>query len=296
MNIGYCCINLTLNKKGVTTNRTMRKATFLQKGIPYASELALQNVQDLQKIIQWNIEKDIKVFRITSDLFPWASEYSLSDLPDYESIASILHECGRLAKSAKIRLSAHPGHFVKLASVKEEVVQNSIKDLEIHSEFFDLMGLEASHWNPLNIHVGCSFSKEVSARFCQNFSRLSPNLQKRLVVENDDKESCYSVEQILETITDVIRTPITFDYFHHSFHSQDIPEGDAARLAADTWNGIKPLFHYSDSKNIYEEAKGNPRAHADWIYNRISDHVDCDIDLEAKAKELALFKYQEFLL
>ena len=291
MNLGYCCINLTLNKKGVTTNRTMRKATFLQKGIPYASELALQNVLDLKKIIQWNIDNDIKVFRITSDLFPWASEYSLSDLTDYESISSVLYECGRMAKAANLRLSAHPGHFVKLASAGEEVVQNSIKDLEVHSKFFDLMGLEASYWNPLNIHVGCSFSKEVSDRFCQNFSRLSPNLQKRLVVENDDKESCYSVEQLLETITDKIGTPITFDYFHHSFHSQEIPEGDAARLAAKTWNGIKPLFHYSDSKNIYEGAKGNPRAHADHIYNKISEHVDCDIDLEAKAKELALLNY-----
>ena len=63
INFGYCCINLTLGKSGVTTNRTMRKATFIQKGIPYASQLALANVTDLKKIIQWNINNNVKVFR-----------------------------------------------------------------------------------------------------------------------------------------------------------------------------------------------------------------------------------------
>ena len=47
INLGYACINETLNSlpKGqrVTTNRSMIKKTFLEKGLPYASELALQN-------------------------------------------------------------------------------------------------------------------------------------------------------------------------------------------------------------------------------------------------------------
>jgi len=292
LNFGYCCINLTLQKSGVVTSRTMRKATFLEKGITYASQLALANVTDLKKIIEWNAAKNVKVFRVTSELFPWSSEYSLSDLPDYKRISDILLECGTLARVSNIRLSAHPSHFVKLASSKENVVKAAIKDLETHSEFFDLMGLEASHWNPLNIHIGCSFSEEASAKFCDNFYRLSPNLQKRLVVENDDKGSCYSVQQLHQYITEKIKTPITFDYFHHSFHTQGVPEREAALLAAQTWRDKLPLFHYSDSKKIYEEFSGNPRAHADYIYNKIVEHVPCDIDLEAKAKELALLKYR----
>ena len=40
---GYCCINLELQKQGITSNRTMRKATFLKKGLDYASELSLIN-------------------------------------------------------------------------------------------------------------------------------------------------------------------------------------------------------------------------------------------------------------
>ena len=91
MNLGYACINMNLStlpkSKRVTTNRSMIKKTFQQKGIAYASELGLQNAQDLLKILQWNEEHGIKFFRMSSDIFPWSSEYNLKDLPDYEDIA-----------------------------------------------------------------------------------------------------------------------------------------------------------------------------------------------------------------
>ena len=55
MNLGYACINMELNaRKGVdrvTTNRSMIKKTFQEKGLDYASELIIQNVVDLNEII-----------------------------------------------------------------------------------------------------------------------------------------------------------------------------------------------------------------------------------------------------
>lgn len=289
INLSYCCINLTLQKKfGYTTNRTMRKATFEEKGVPYASSLAKQNVYDLLKILEWNVANNIKGFRITSNLFPWASEYSLVDLPDWEEISRTLKSCGDLAKERNLRLSAHPGEFVKLASTKENVVLSSIKDLEIHSEIFDVMGLEASHWNPLNIHVGMKYSEETSKRFVEAFSRLSENLQKRLVVENDDKGSSYSVLKLYQDIYQEINTPITFDYFHHDFHDDGWSTEEAFLLAYSTW-GTTPLFHYSESKALHEGINVNPRAHSDYLRILPEDFgFDIYLDLEAKQKELAL--------
>ena len=55
INLGYCCINLTLASEGIRTSRSMIQRTFKAKGINYASELALENVKDLHKIIRWNI-------------------------------------------------------------------------------------------------------------------------------------------------------------------------------------------------------------------------------------------------
>ena len=82
MNLGYACINMTLaaQSEKITTNRGMRKKTFLEKGLDYAGSLALLNVKDLQTILEWNVKNDITFFRVSSDIFPWASHYDLDFL------------------------------------------------------------------------------------------------------------------------------------------------------------------------------------------------------------------------
>src|SRR5579875_2494988 len=149
MNLGYACINTHLSGQGVTSNRGMIRRTFLEKGVQYASQLALQNVQDLLKIVEWNVANGIKVFRITSELFPWASEYNIEHLPDFKAIRSVLEAIGR----QPIRLSAHPGPFNKLAGWGNTLT-NTIKDLETHAQIFDIMQLPATHWHKINIHIG----------------------------------------------------------------------------------------------------------------------------------------------
>jgi UV DNA damage endonuclease len=295
-NVGYCCINLTLQKsRKITTNRGMILRTYNERGIKYASELALANARDLVEIIKWNAQHGIKVFRLSSDLFPWNSKYKLADLPNYDTISQYLLAAGALAYNTGQRITAHPDHFVKLGSAKPGVIDNAIHDLEHHSEVFDLMGLEASHYNCLNIHVGMNYADDTIDRWLKSFDRLSDNCKKRLVVENDDKASAFSIKQLYDRIYKVIKTPLTFDYFHHTFHTDNLSSTDAAHLAASTWD-TKPLFHYSESKNLNENVSGNPRAHADYVFSKIDDYnLDIDIDLEAKAKELALLKYRSLL-
>ena len=135
--LGYACLNMTLQsqKPKVTCNRGMIKRTFQAKGITYASELALQNTADLVKIIRWNIANNVEVFRITSCLFPWGSEYQLEDLPDFEQISKNLALAGSIARSANQRLSFHPGPFNILSSPKEQVVNySSVDDSETASK------------------------------------------------------------------------------------------------------------------------------------------------------------------
>ena len=94
-NYGYACINMGFSSRPksqrITTNRTMIKRTFHEKGIGYASELALQNVRDLYKILQWNLENDIYFYRLSSDMIPWASEYEMEELPDYGLILAAMN-------------------------------------------------------------------------------------------------------------------------------------------------------------------------------------------------------------
>jgi UV DNA damage endonuclease len=289
MRLGYACINLALCDEGISTNKGMIRRTFLEKGIHYASELGLQNVKALKQILEWNIRNGIRLFRITSELFPWASEYRLSDMPHFHEIRSILQECGKLP----VRVSTHPGPFNKLAGTGPTLA-NTIKDLELHSEIFDLMGLEPSHWNKINIHIGGAYGdkQQTLKNFARNFSLLSPNLQKRLTVENDDKPGLYTVEDLL-SVHGETGIPIVFDYFHHRLHPGQQSEEEAFLAAYGTWD-VKPVFHYSSSRRETEDPLAKKEAHSDWAHESINNYgKDVDIILETKMKEKALFRYRK---
>ena len=294
-NLGYACINMTLGKKGITTNRSMIKRTFLEKGIPYASELSIQNVRDLIEIIKWNEQNDIKFFRMSSNVFPWSSEYPLSSLPHYERIKNLLAGAGHLADKYGQRITSHPGPFNVLVSPNENVVKNTITDLSIHGEVFDMMGLSRTPYNKINIHCNGVYGDKQSAmdRFCKNFERLPESVQTRLTIENDDKASMYSVKDLMY-IHERIGIPIVFDYHHHKFCTGDLSEEEALKLAASTWGDIKPVVHYSESKSLHENNESiKPQAHSDYISDTINTYgLDVDVMVEAKAKELTILEYK----
>lgn len=304
VNLGYACINETLNtvpkKHRVTTNRSMVKKTFLAKGLPYASEIALQNCKDFYKILEWNEAHGIKFFRLSSDIFPWASEYSLKDLPDYEEICSALREVGDYARDHNHRITTHPGPFNVLGSPRQHVVENTIKELETHSEVFDIMGLTASPYAKINIHIGGTYGGDFSGtadRWCRNFLRLSANAQNRITVENDDKASMWSTQHLYDYIYSAIRIPIVFDYHHHKFCTGGLSEREALELAMSTWQDVKPVVHYSQDRSVEKsDSKIRPQAHSDSYWTPIDTHShDIDVMLECKKKELGLFKMRELL-
>lgn len=286
INIGYACINLSLQAGKITTNRGMIKKTFLEKGIAYASQLALRNVLDLLTIVDWNLVNGFRIFRISSDLFPWASEYRIASLPDFPEIRTTLEEIG----SRPIRLTVHPGPFNHLAG-QGTVLQNTIKDLEYHADLFDLMGLRPSHWNKINIHAGGTYGdkKATLDRFAQNFRLLSENLRARLTIENDDRPTLYTVTDLLP-LYETIGTPIVFDYFHHSLNPGYQTEEEAFLTAYSTWD-VRPVVHYSDSRQDREDPKARREAHADWLYSAVNTYgKEVDIVFEAKMKEQAIMR------
>ena len=297
MKIGYACINSTLQAAGgITTNRGMRQKTFNEKGLNYVSELALQNCRDLVTIVKWNEEMGIKLFRMSSDLFPWMTLYDFTDLPDYDKIANLLKGVGVLAKKYNHRLTFHPSHFNALGSPNPKVVEKTIKELNKHSDIMDLMGLSVTHYNKINIHVGGAYGDKQSAldRWCNNFDKLSDNTKLRLTIENDDKANMYSVVELVEGISKRTGVPVVFDYYHHKFCTGGLTEQEALELAASTWpEGIVPCTHYSESRrkeHLDESIKA--QAHSDLINGPIETYGNnIDVVVEAKHKELAVLNY-----
>jgi len=285
-------------QKYVSTNRTMMKRTFEAKGMDYVSELALSNSKDIIKILEWNRQHGIKLFRLSSSIIPWGNNIDITELKDYKEIKSELKKAGDFAKFWDMRITCHPGPFVVLTSPKDNVVDNAISDLEMHGKLFDMMELSQTPYNKINIHCNGVYGDKITAmdRFCENFKRLSNSVRSRLTVENDDKASMYSVKDLMY-IHKKIGIPVVFDYHHHQFCTGDMTEQEALELAATTWpKDIKQLVHYSESKALHENnIKEKPQAHSLYI-NAIPNTYELDVDImvEAKAKELAILPFLEY--
>jgi UV DNA damage endonuclease len=331
--LGYACINQTLGNRPkklggrITTSRGIKKGSWYNtRDLAKIGELALQNASDLLHILKWNEENDIRLFRIGSDLIPWHDHFETHELPQAEHIKARLLEAGDYARAHGHRLSCHPGPFHILGSPHAAVVDKTITSLERQSELFDLMGFEPSYNNKVNIHIGAAYGNpEATVQvWKRNWHRLSDSCKARLVVENDDKTSMYTVQMLYDFVHTDIGIPITFDYFHHSLNPGHLTEQQALELARSTWpSHIRQACHYSESRrteyqtmlqgmcdrnNItIEELATWPTlakykkefdkikitAHADYIKLPINTYgYDLDIMVEAKAKELALLEYR----
>ena len=321
---GYCCINSELGQQKIRTGRTMIQRKFEQGGLQLASDISLENALDLLPILKWNEERGIRLFRIGSEIFPRWNHYKLEDLPEIDIISDVLCEAGDYAREHGHRLTTHPGMFNILGSPDPVVVDNTIISLERHSEMFDLLGYDnASFDNLINIHIGATYGDKPKTidRWIRNYDRLSDRLKSRLVIENDDKASMYSVRDLYEMVHKHIDIPITFDYWHHKFNTGDLTEEEAFFMARETWekHGVIQCTHYSESRRkefqkklevlceqhnvpfddlaewptfaaMYKDfSKIKEQAHSDLILELPDTYgVEVDVEIEAKGKEQAL--------
>ena len=141
LNFGYACLNTELRKNNIFSSRTVRLATLEKNGIQHVKDLAIKNLKDLLTILKWNKENNIFFFRISSELFPFATYKKKinnitpecdNGLYSLDFADSYLKEIGDYAKSNNIRLTMHPAQFCVLSSKSEDVVGNSFNELIHH--------------------------------------------------------------------------------------------------------------------------------------------------------------------
>ena len=289
MKIGYPCINLTIGCKG---DRTFRLKSYSEERLKDTVE---NNLTCFSKMLNYNIERNILFFRITSDLVPFAShpvcKYNWQD--EFKDKFTAI---GNLIKKNDIRISMHPDQFIVLNSLDLKIVNRSIDELEYHAQILNLLNLDNTA--KIQLHVGGVYKDKQRSlnRFAANFNKLSNNIKKRIVIENDDKS--YSVKDCLK-LYKVIAIPILFDYYHHQIINNKEKLLDVLNDVKKTWNkndGI-PMVDYSSQKP--NERRGS---HAEYI--DIKDFslflsktypFDFDIMLEIKDKEKSALKAVELL-
>ena len=288
--LGYACTNVTLS---CTTGRTLRLANLSEAR---AAEVIAENLQTLMDVLRWNISQGIYFFRIASSVVPLASHEAFT-LDWRTHFAAELAEIRTFVDDNNLRLSMHPGQYTVLNAPRPEVVQKAVRELEYHADFLDAVDPAQG---TMTLHVGGAYGDKAASlgRFAENFTRLSPNAQKRLTLENDDRT--YTAGEVLK-LCEKLGVPMIFDFWHHKLNPT--AETWDAELDAllphivDTWGERVPKFHLSS-------ARGLGTAHADLIepvdFGQVEHFLGSfggdkpyDLMLEAKLKEVALLQLLE---
>lgn len=296
-NLGYCCINTSL--KEYSPNRTVAKETFEKFGQEIIVDKVYQNLFATKRILEWNLAHNIFLYRVSSEIFPWMSQYEISELQDFENvILPLLEDIGNFVKRHKIRLTFHPGPYNVLGSDNPLVVEKTIKELNQHREILNWMGLEASLSYPINIHLSTTKGGKDLAiyRFLKGFERLNSETQKSLTIENDDSINGYSIEELFSVHKEV-GVALCFDFFHYDCGAKgNLSKEESFEMACNSWGEEIPITHFSSSRRIYEDFLCKSNAHADFLHEKIPDFILSqvfDVEIEAKGKERALLNYRK---
>ena len=187
-------------------------------------------------------------------------------------------------------LLMHPSQMCCINSPKQDVVNNSIKDLIYHYDILNAMGL--TDFNII-IHVGGVYGNKLDAmkRFISIFNSLPVSLRNHILLENDDKS--YTISDIME-ISKETGVRVVLDYHHHIYNN-DGTELDLEAIFATCGVGRVPKIHLSSPKSV--EAF---RSHSDVIdFDYCKDFfekykgLEFDVMIEAKDKDLAVDRFIE---
>jgi UV DNA damage endonuclease len=272
----------------ITTSRTCRlkNATGIR-----IRELLDANLTALDRVIDFLEKQDIRLYRLTSNLVPFAS-HPVNQVRWWEEFAPRFAALGVRLRALDVRVSAHPGQFTVLNSPNEATVRASIAELEYHARMLDLFGTNAA--SKIVVHIGGLYKGSEAAamdRFMAVASTLSDAVRRRLVIENDDR--LFDAEEVL-SVSHRLSVPIVFDWLHHHANPCRMPLPEVLPAIFETWKAHdgRPKVHLSS-----QAADGPAGAHADFIEPADAEAffaalpaAPFDCMLEAKQKDRALLK------
>lgn len=283
---GYCCINLSIDEKFRTMTLAWANRNSEQDVRNKWREVVEHNFRLLQVITEWNIVNKVYLYRISSDLVPFADHEYYGHLWDEfrndPASGNFVNPVRAMLSRYIIlggRLTIHPGQFVSIGSPNKQVCENSIKHLEYHGQLLDILGLPKNYNCPINIHVsnGSKDPDLIAKNVEESLQKLSESVRKRLVFENE-QSGCWTPENLRKHFPQI---PITFDYHHYNINPGSLSLDKALEITSESWPNNDPVQHYSEGRS-----KPLDKAHSDYV-DSLPDQP-WDIEVEAKQKDLSI--------
>jgi UV DNA damage repair endonuclease len=277
-------------------------------------DLMKGNIESVKKLVErvGALDENLRMVRLSSDILPvytepvWGRHWRDTAVRDY--CEREFGKVGALARKMGVRLSMHPGQFCVLASESDDIVNRSIEEFEYHVDMARWMGYGKSFQDfKINVHIS---GRRGPAGIIDALSRLTPEARNCITIEND--ENAWGIESSLELQK---HCALVLDV-HHFWCREGTyisPTDDRFLRVVDSWRGVRPVIHYSVSREEWlpthcnntlpdkdllisaGHKKQKLRAHSNFFWNNavneyaleFLDHAD--IMAESKGKNLASF-------
>lgn len=278
-------------------------------------ELVEHNMASALRMVEWvgNLPAHKHMVRLGSHQIPMATEptwrYLWQDADHRAWLEQGFARVGAAARRLDVRLDMHPGQFCVLASDKPDVVERSIDEFEYHCDLIRWMGY-GQQWQDFccNVHIS---GRQGAQGIIDVLPKLSPEARNTITIEND--EFGWGLDESLKLRDHVA---LVLDIHHHWIREGEYiqPADPRFQQVIDSWRGVRPLIHYSYSRdehipdiaNRHQELhdleylleqgakKTKLRAHSDYYPNATANQWAmsfwpyADVECESKAKNLAV--------
>lgn len=294
--LGYVAIALGLpqiTSSGNVTYKYYQKLRAEEK-INKLKQVTYANLMALKQILEYNNKKEIHFYRITSALVPLCTHPEVNW--DYRRIFNVEFKLlGDILREGQMRVDTHPDQFNVLNSVDEQVVENTQRNLWFHVHLFRDLEYPLGK---MVLHVGSAAGGKEAAleRFIANFKSFPAEITAQTILENDDKS--FTAQETLR-LCQKLGIPMVLDVHHHLCNNEGNELGQLLPDILDTWRGetFPAKIHFSSPRNAAKDKK-----HADYIDAQSFVEFmelcrpftqELDVMIEAKKKDLALFKLAE---
>lgn len=203
MAIGYSCINF-----GALESNLISKTISIKNGL---NEVIISKLIVLDKIIEYNVENNIKIFEINSNFFTFDSNFINNEnyFADYNEI---MYQIRLKLINNNMRMLIKLEQDIVLNSENKKLTENSIIKLSYYVNFFNVLRLDNTYKIIINIGSFYETKDENLQKFIYNYRNLEQNIKDRLVLVNDEKN--YNIYDLLNIGQDN-DIPVVFDILNH---------------------------------------------------------------------------------
>ena len=279
--------------ESLSTSRTCRLRNASEERL---RALISENLDALDRVLSFLERHRIHLYRISSNLIPFAS-HRINTIRWWDEYADTFLRLGATMRRVGIRVSTHPGQFTVLNSPHPEIVRAAVDELVYHARLLDAFGADTTC--KIVVHVGGLYGgteRMAMDRFIRAARWLPPEVHRRLVVENDDR--LFDAEEVLHVGRET-GIPVVFDWLHHRANACRRPISEVLAEIFASWRQVdgRPKVHLSSQMR-----NGPAGAHADYVDpSDLIEFVDVappmlfDCMLEAKQKDRALSRLRDQL-